>query len=298
MENNGMSPADVAAVVGNTDRNYGYPMVPYGMYGNNNGLGNDGGWLWLLLILAMMGGLGNGNGLGGGNNSMYPWLSNGQKEIMQNTNQGFDTLHLSNQIEGVRDGVYGISNSICSSTASITNAITDGFYSSEIAANNRQMADMNQNFNNQIATLNGFNNLNNALQQCCCENRLATCQTQNIVQNEANATRFADANNTRDIITNATSNTQAILDKLCQLELDGVKRENDQLRSQLQFANMQASQVQQTADIRASQAVTANQLVSELRSCPIPAQPVYGNTPIFSCNGNNGCGCGNFNGSI
>ena len=155
------------------------------------------------------------------------------------------------------------------------------------------MADMNQNFNNQIATLNGFNNLNNALSNCCCENRLATCQTQNIVQNEGNATRFADANNTRDIITNATANTQAILDKLCQLELDGFKRENDQLRSQLQFANMQASQVQQTADLKSNNAIVANQLVSELRSCPIPSQPVYGNQPIFTCNGNNGCGCGN-----
>ena len=155
----------------------------------------------------------------------------------------------------------------------------------------KQIADMQQNFNNQIATLNGFNGLQKSLDSCCFENRLASCQTQNTIQNEANATRFADANNTRDIITNATSNTQAILDKLCQLELDGFKRENEQLRSQLQFANMQASQVQQTADLRASQATTANQLVSELRSCPIPAQPVYGNTPIFNCSNNNGCGC-------
>ena len=85
------------------------------------------------------------------------------------------------------------------------------------------------------------------------------------------------------------------MDKLCQLELDGFKRENDQLRSQLQFANMQASQVAQTAEIRTNNATVANQLVAELRSCPIPAQPVYGNTPIFTCGGTvNGCGCGSF----
>lgn len=83
------------------------------------------------------------------------------------------------------------------------------------------------------------------------------------------------------------------MDKLCQLELDGFKRENEQLRSQLQFANMQASQVQQTADLRTSQATVANQLVSELRSCPIPSQPVYGNQPIFTCPNSQGCGCGN-----
>ena len=58
------------------------------------------------------GGWGNGGfGFGGnGFDNGYAWLSNGQKEIMNNTNNGFDTLHLSNQIEGVRDGVYGISN--------------------------------------------------------------------------------------------------------------------------------------------------------------------------------------------
>ena len=49
----------------------------------------------------------------------------------------------------------------------------------------------------------------------------------NIAQSQDNSTRFADANNTRDIITNATANTQAILDKLCQLELDGVKAQLD-----------------------------------------------------------------------
>ena len=260
-----MSPADLAAVV---DNNRGYAYPPY-MGGFGNGFGN-GDWSWILLLILLSGGYGFGGGFGGfggfgmGMDFMYPWLSNGQKEIMQNTNQGFDTLQLSNQIEGTRDGIYGISNQICSSTADVTSAINNGFYGAEIAANNRQMADMQQNFD-----------LSRQLSECCCNNRLATCQTQNIIQNEANTTRFADANNTRDIITNATANTQAILDKLCQLELDGFKRENDQLRSQLQFANMQASQVQQTADLRTSQATIANQLVSELRSCPIPAQPVY-----------------------
>lgn len=304
--NNGIQPTVELAT---NNGAYPYPV----MYGNNTNdgfFGGDGIWALILIALLFSGGFGFGGfgGFGGYGmmNGMYefPWLLNGQQNINSNTNNGFNSLHLSNQIEGVRDsigslttqvcdGFHGVSNQICNSTASVTNAITNGFYNAEISANNRQMADMNQNFNNQIATLNGFNNLNNALSNCGCENRLATCQTQNIVQNEGNATRFADANNTRDIITNATANTQAILDKLCQLELDGFKRENDQLRSQLQFANMQASQAQQTADLKSNNAIVANQLVSELRSCPIPSQPVYGNQPIFTCNGNNGCGCGN-----
>ena len=295
-----LSPADVKAIVGNNN--------PYPMYGNGfgNGFGGDSGWLWFIIILAMMnGGWGFGGGFGGGvgMDVMYPWLSSGQKEIMQNTNNGFDTLHLSNQIEGTRDAIHGISNQICNSTADVTSAITNGFYNSEIAANNRQMADMNQNFSNQIATLNGFNNLNNALQQCCCDNRLATCQTQNIVQNEANSTRFADANNTRDIITNATSNTQAILDKLCQLELDGVKAQveakNDKiadLQRELSMADLRASQTAQNAFISQGFANEVDQLYNRLSNCPVPSTPVYGRTPIFTCN--NGCGCGNYNGSI
>lgn len=62
MNDNGMSPADVAAVVGNTDRNngfgYAYPVFPYGGgYGGGfgGGFGNDGGWLWIILILALFG---------------------------------------------------------------------------------------------------------------------------------------------------------------------------------------------------------------------------------------------------
>ena len=320
-ENGGLSPSDVALLQNRNNDGFGF--------------GGDGAWWIVLFLIFGLGGWGNGfgGGFGGfgnwggfGFDGMYPWLSNGQKEIMQNTNQGFDTLQLSNQLGNINSGVQGLSTQICagfgdvnqnlcngfagvnqtvnsgfantnqtinSGFANTNQTISNGFANAETAANARQMANMNQAFNSQISTLNGFNNLNNALQQCCCDNRLATCQTQNVIQTEGSATRFADANNTRDIITNATSNTQAILDKLCQLELDGFKRENDQLRSQLQFANMQASQVQQTADIRTNNATVANQLVSELRSCPIPSQPVYGNQPIFTCSGNSGCGCGN-----
>ena len=86
---------------------------------------------------------------------------------------------------------------------------------------------------------------------------------------------------------------QSVLDKLCQLELDGYKRENDQLRSDLSDARYAARDVAQTAQIRDGQVAAVTALVNELRSCPIPSQPVYGSQPIFTCPGNNnGCGCG------
>ena len=299
--NNGIQPTVELAT-----NNGNYPFYPMGFNNGNDGFfGGEG--LWAIILLALL--FGNGgwgmNGFGGfgGFGGMYefPWLLAGQQGINTNNNNGFDNLHLSNQIEGVRDNIYGLSNQVCNSTASVVSAINGGFANAEIAANSRQIANMNQAFNSEISTLNGFNNLNNALQNCCCENRLASCQTQNIIQNEGNATRFADANNTRDIIDSQTRGTQAILDKLCQLELDNVKAQLeakndliDQLRQENLYARGQASQVAQTADIRTNTATVANQLVNELRSCPIPAQPVYGNTPIFQCNGNSGCGCNGY----
>lgn len=280
----------------NNNGGFAYPYPVMAGFGGNSGFGGFGGdsAIWLIVLLALIwGNNGNNGGFFGGNNfdNGYAWLSNGQKDIMSQTSDGFNSLHLSNQIEGVRDGVYGLSNQLCNSTSDITSAISNGFYNSEIAAANRQMANMNTAFD-----------LSRQFADCCCENRLASCQTQNTIVSEAANTRFADANNTRDIITNATSNTQAILDKLCQLELDGVKAQLeakndliDQLRQENLYARGQASQVAQTADLRANNATVANQLVAELRSCPIPSQPVYGNQPIFTCQPSYGCGCGNWN---
>ena len=290
-----LSPADVKAIVGNNN--------PYPMYGNGfgNGFGGDSGWLWFIIILAMMnGGWGFGGGFGGGvgMDVMYPWLSSGQKEIMQNTNNGFDTLQLTNQLTGINSGVQNLSTQLCNSTNDVISSVNNNFANAEISANSRQMANMQQAFNSEIATLNGFNTLGSQFADCCCENRLANCQTQNIIQNEGNATRFADANNTRDIITNATSNTQAILDKLCQLELDGVKAQveakNDKiadLQRELSMADLRASQTAQNAFISQGFANEVDQLYNRLNNCPVPTTPVYGRTPIFTCN-NNGCGCG------
>jgi hypothetical protein len=105
--------------------------------------------------------------------------------------------------------------------------------------------------------------------------------------------------NTRDIIDSQTRSTQAILDKLCALELDGVKsqlaqaqRENVGLQNQLNMATMQASQTAQTAQILAGQAAEIDGVYNRLKNCPVPSMPVYGNQPIFTCGNNGGCGCG------
>jgi hypothetical protein len=290
---------------------------------SGNGFGNsgfgDGSWIWLILILALFGGNwgngGFGGGFGGGNE--YAWLSNGQKEIMQNTNDGFNTLQLANQLTGLNSSVQGISTQLCNCCADINGnlcngfagvnaTINSGFANAETSANARQMANMQQSYANQISTLQSFNNLSSQFADCCCENRLATCQTQNIIQNEGNATRFADANNTRDLLTNQTANTQAILDKLCQLELDAKQDKIDaknekiaDLQRELTMADLRASQTAQNAFISQGFSNEVDALYNRLNNCPVPTTPVYGRTPIFTCN-NNGCGCGcnGYNGTL
>ena len=279
--NNGIQPTVELAT--NNGNGFAYPYPVMNGFGNGGfgGFGADG--IWLIVLLALIWGNNGNNGWGGfGGNSFdngYAWLSNGQKEIMSNTNNGFDTLHLSNQLDTVNSGIYSLSNQLCNSTGDITSAINNGFYNSEISANNRAINQMQDTFA-----------LSRQFADCCCENRLATCQTQNIVQNEGNATRFADANNTRDIITNATANTQAILDKLCQLELDGKQDRINELERQLTQANLRESQTAQNAFIAQGFANEVDQLYNRLSNCPVPSTPVYGRTPIFTCN--NGCGCG------
>lgn len=87
----------------------------------------------------------------------------------------------------------------------------------------------------------------------------------------------------------STANTQSILDKLCQLELDNYKRENDQLRSQLNMAALRESQTAQNALIQQGFSDEVDALYNRLSNCPVPSTPVYGRTPIFTCGG--GCGC-------
>jgi len=243
------------------------PMYGGGMGGFGGGFGNDWGWIILLLLFAG-GGWGNGFGGYGGGNELYPWMN--QANL---TSEGFQNQLMNDNITSIRDGVQGISTQLC-----------NGFAGIEQGANARQMADMQQMFS-----------LQSQLAQCCCDNRLATCQTQNIVQSESAATRFADANNTRDIVDATNRNSQLILDKLCALELDGYKRENDNLRSQLNMATLRESQTAQNAFISQGFSDEVDALYNRLSSCPVPSTPVYGRTPIFTCNNNGcGCGCGNF----
>lgn len=290
-----------------TDENGGGMVMPVAPLGYGGGYGGQGGFgwggdslLWVILILCLGGGWGGFGGFGGmggmlgagmfGMDMLYPWLNNSQ-----NINDGFRDQQLSTQVNGIQNaitsgfgdvqlGIAGVNQNICQTGNGITaainaaqNATAQQLYSNEIASLNRSFAE-------QTANMQGFNGV-----------QAGIADTKYTIATEECATRSASAMNTRDIIDSQTRGTQAILDKLCALELDGVKaqlaqaqRENVGLQNQVNMATMQASQVQQTADI-------INGTYTRLSQCPVSSTPVYGNQPIFTCpNNNSGCGCGGF----
>lgn len=288
---------------------YPYPVYPQGGSGNNGGLGDGNGWWIVLLIILLAAGNGFGNNQGNGGGGVY----GGQPIIVNDGNggsvqRGFDQAAIMSGITGVQSGVQSLSTqlcnccgdiqtSLCNGFAGVNATVNGGFANAETAANSRQMANMQQAFAGQTAMAQGFNQLGTQFADCCCENRLASADLKYTIATENCADRAAISEGIRDVVDSQTKGTQAILDKLCSLELDNYRRENDQLRTQLNMANLAASQTAQTAQIRDGQQASVNALVNELRSCPIPSQPVYGSQPIFTCPQNQnscGCGCGNF----
>jgi hypothetical protein len=235
------------------------PVAP--AYGNNgNGMGFGGDWAWILLLLVLFGGW-NNNGMGGGfgGGDLYPWMNNSQ-----HISDGFRDQMLGTQISSISDkltsGFGDIQNALCSGFAGVTNGFNQA----------------------QINTMQQMFGIQSALQQCCCDNRAATADLKYTVATEACADRAA-----------VSQGIQTVLDKLCQLELDGYKREADSLRTQLSEARLAASQTAQNALISQGFSNEVDALYNRLNSCPVPTTPVYGRTPIFTCGGNTvGCGCG------
>jgi len=270
--NNGYSLADIAAATGN------------GNNGGFGGFGGDGAWVLLLFIIILMGGWNNNGGWGNGGNGgggFAPYVFNTTSEVQH----GFDQ------------------QAIMSDLGAITGAVTNGFAQAEIAENGRQFANMNQLFGLQTGLSNQLNNIAMNQQNCCCENRAAVADLKYTVANEACADRAAVEGALRDVTAQGVANTQALLntinggiqslkDQLCQDKIDAKNELIANLRQEIAMKDLAASQVAQNAFIQQGFANEVDQLYNRLNSCPVPTTPVYGRTPIFTCN-NGGCGCGN-----
>ena len=274
------------------------PVSP--MYGNNGGFGfgGDGAWWLILILFAMFGGWGN-NGFGGGfgGGDLYPWMNQNNQMTRGFADQALG-YNIGNLQGAVTSGFGDVQTALCGGFAGVNatingaqNAISNQMYTGQIA-------DLERSFAAQTAQTQGMNALQAQLAQCCCDNRAATADLKYTVATENCADRTAALQNTRDIIDAQTRSTQAILDKLCALELDGVKtqlaqaqRENLGLQNQLNMSAFRASQAEQNAFIAQGLNNEVDALYNRLNNCPVPSTPVYGRQPIFTC-GSQGCGCG------
>lgn len=315
------------------------PVAPlYGNGGNNGGMFGGDSWLGILFLIALLnGGWGGFGGFGGGMGAMmmgsgmlgydFPWLMTGQQNINTNTNNGFRDAMINDNITSVRDGISALSTQLCGCCGDMQMSLANGF------------SGVNQNVSNGFANTNlamcqGFNGVNqgingaqNAISAQMYNNEIANLnrsfaeQTANTagftavntgvadlkytVATENCADRYEAAQNTRNIIDAQTRGTQAILDKLCALELDGVKnqlaqaqRENVALQNAVNMGAFRESQTAQNAFIAQGLSNEVDALYNRLKNCPVPSQPVYGNTPIFTCQSTNNCGCGCGNGAF
>ena len=269
-------------------------VMPVGpMYGNGGGFGNDfggsGWWIILLFLLLGMGGWNNGTGGGYGGGGLFPWMNQSNQ-----INEGFRDQMINDNVTGIRNTLGDISTQLCSGFAGTAAAVTGAQNAIAQQLYTNQISDLERSFAAQTASTAGMSGIQAQLAQCCCDNRLATESLRATVLAENCADRATVSDGIRDVMENCNRNNQAILDKLCSLELNEYKRENDNLRQQLNMATLAASQTAQTAAIKAGQVAEIDAMYQRLKDCPIPCQPVYGNTEIFRCNGTNGCGCGGF----
>ena len=171
-------------------------------------------------------------------------------------------------------------SAVMNGLSGIQNTITSGFANAETAANARQMAQMQQDFSMQ-----------NAFQNCCCENRLGTADLKYTVATEACADRNAVAMALRDVLEANNASTQKILDTMCQDKIDAKNEQIANLRQQLQMAQLAASQGAQTAQILANNEAQTAALERYLAPTPIPAYVVQ-NPNCCGQNYGYGCGCG------
>lgn len=287
------------------------PVAPAYMGGGNSGFGGwggDGWWIILFLFAMMNGGWGMGGfGMGGFGGMMlgydFPWLMAGQQNINSNTNEGFQNALLNDNITSVRDSISDLSTQICGGFGNVSTQLCNGFNGVTNAVNSaqnalaqqlytNQISDLERSFAAQTATTQGMNNIQSQLAQCCCDNRLATNDLKYTIATENCADRAALSDGLRDVLTATQAQTQRILDQLCQDKIDAKNDEISALRQQIAMKDLAASQVAQNAFIAQGFSNEVDQLYNRLNSCPVPTTPVYGRTPIFTCNNNSGCGCG------
>ena len=250
-----------------------------GMNNGGFGFGGDSGW-WIILLFILLGGWGNGFGGGfGGGGDLYPWMNNSQ-----NINSGFRDQMLNTSISGIQNSItsgFGdVATALCGGFAGVNagivgaqNALTQQMYTNQIS-------DLERSFAAQTANTAGLTALQSQLASCCCDNRAAISDLKFVVSTEACADRNAISSALRDVLTATQAQTQTILDKMCQQEIDNLKTQNLALQNQVNMQALAASQAAQTAALVADNTMQTQYIVNRVAPYPVPAYTVANpNTP-------------------
>ena len=253
MYNDGISVADALAL-----RNSG------NNYDNNDMFGSNGAWWIIILILFIFGGWGRNNGFNDGNNFFGPCCAPA-------TQQGMTDAFNFNQLDngqrslerGLCNGFYSMNNSINSVLSAIQNCCCETQQNMLQGFNGVNTAIMQSDFHNQA----GFNSLSSQLASCCCD-----------IGRGQDQIRYDLAKSTNDILVAADKNTDKIINYLTQTEMNN-------LRTELQSAQFQLSQLSQTSNI-------INQLMPVAKPAYLTCSP-YAAAFGYNYNYNSGCGCGN-----
>lgn len=258
-----------------TDENGGgmvMPVTPMNNNGGGFGFGNDGGW-WLILLFMLMGGWGNGFGGGFDGGDLYPWMNNSQ-----NINSGFRDQMLNTSINGIQNAItsgFGdTATALCGGFAGVNASVTNAQNALTQQMYTNQIADLERSFAAQTAATAGMTGLQSQMANCCCENRAGLADLRYTVATEACADRNAVSSALRDVLTATQAQTQTILDKMCQQEIDTLKAQNVALQNQVNMQAMAASQAAQTAALVADNTLQTQYIVNRVAPYPIPSYTV------------------------
>lgn len=231
--------------------------------GNNGGFGGwggDGAWWIIILFLFVFCGWGNGfggfGGMGGGSGLQG-------MATRADINEGF-------ALNNLQSGINAIQQGICDATYSLNNAMQSGF-------NGVQM---------QIT------NIGAQLQQCCCNiQTLIQDINYNMAKNTCDITNTMNMNS-RDQMENTNNGFRAIMDKLSQMEYNGLNDKYQAALAENQALRFAASQTSQNQFITQ----VGNDIVQQLQPTPKPCwltcSPYQSATMYANALSGNNCNCG------
>ena len=254
MGNEGISVADALALRGNNGGGGGF----------GNGFGGDGWWIIVLILLFGAGGWGRG-GFGGGGG--YDACCT--PATAQGVADAFNFNQLDNGLRGLEQGLcngfYTSAQQINSVLAALQNCCCDTKVGMLTGFNGVNQGICTLGYNVQA----GFNTIGNQLASCCCD-----------LERGQEAIKYEIANVANTLMVAGDKNTDRIINYLTQTEMD-------KLRTELQSAQFQLSQLSQTDNI-------INRLMPVAKPAYLTCSPYASAFGLGNYNvgyNNGGCGC-------